>query len=117
VTRDVRARIEAFRELEADWDTYGSPPIEEAAIGAALRLHDAASTPPRYAAPIAGGGVGLIWGERPFKLEPDVTPDGERWGYLQVDRRDGRAAEEADGLTFDAMLARVERFLTERATT
>ncbi len=75
-TLTALARLES---LSANWDSYGSPPIQPAALQSARRLVSAieiANLPTPAVAPISGGGLGLAWQLRNRELELEILPDG-----------------------------------------
>ena len=79
----LQQQVEEFRELPADWDTYGAEPIREAAIRQARRILHALSLqlPGRpivslHVFPMRDGGV-QIDADRPGRaMEIEVHPDG-----------------------------------------
>lgn len=78
----VARRIREIGQLEANWDTYGSPSPYEAA-GYALSFVDQIGTllrqllPRPQVSPTAGGGVGLTWVEGVRELDIEVLPGGQ----------------------------------------
>ena len=53
-------RLDEFKSLEDNWDSYGADPISPKAIATAKSLLRAC-TPPDFIAPRADGGVQLEW--------------------------------------------------------
>ena len=67
----AREKLLSLRDLPENWNTYGSPPIEEAAIKAGERFLDLLST--MAVVPVSGGGVQFEIGGA---LEIEFLPDG-----------------------------------------
>jgi len=62
-----------------NWDGYGSPPIEQAALRKAITLLEAIQRydlPTPEICPVTGGGIGIDWQLHPRELEIEVLPDG-----------------------------------------
>jgi hypothetical protein len=71
--------VNDFRDLEANWDSYQSPPPTEVARASALRVlrfvPEVALGAP-HIAPVSGGGIDLGWYFDRSRLEVEVLPDG-----------------------------------------
>jgi hypothetical protein len=95
--RDALAELERIRNLERDWNTYGSPPITQSAGEAThdliLRLAERWTTRPEVR-PVSGGGLQLEWGSGGRELELMISPNGTV--FFMVLLRDGQ--------TFDGKL-------------
>src|SRR6202008_3287250 len=71
---DALLRLHALKALPANWDSYGSVPIAEAAFRPALELIIEAvqRCQPAVIVPLAHGGIGLRWEGGDHVLELDV---------------------------------------------
>ncbi len=84
--RASQRKISELAQLTENWDSYGSPPIQPAAIeqaSEALSCLSFINLPPPQIFPVPGGGLQLEfeWDER--ELEIEFLPDGSI-GYLMV---------------------------------
>lgn len=76
--------------LPDNWDGYGSPGLQAAAVKAAFQLLAAVEKeglPAPHLCPVTGGGVGLAWQVGSRELEVEILPDGTM-GYLTVEGED-----------------------------
>ena len=76
----VRAlqKLASFGLLGANWDSYGSPPLSESVLDAAVDLVSNISfekVPALRITPISGGGVQLEWEQGERELAVEVRPD------------------------------------------
>ncbi len=72
-------RLDELARLQRDWDSYGSPPLQPAALGAASRALAVAveeNAPLPFIGPVAGGGVQFEWEAGGRALEITLLPDG-----------------------------------------
>ena len=79
--------ILGLRELPDDWDSYGSPPIDDRAVACGLVLliqAEQENAPAPQVCPVPGGGVQLEWQNGPRALELEALPDGSAQ-FLRVD--------------------------------
>ena len=93
---ELLGRLEAFRSLSENWDSYGSDPISPKAIAAArdvlFSLKERFSPVvgsdflPLNVAPIADGGVQFEWKGATRVLEIEVTAEGSL-AYFAVEGR------------------------------
>jgi hypothetical protein len=96
--RFVRAAnaIHELALMPANWDSYGSPPIQKHAVESALRLlgiFDVFSFPTPHVVPVSGGALQLEWYAEGRVLEVAVHTNGTT-DYLAVQDADYDAAEE-----------------------
>jgi hypothetical protein len=123
--RDVTSidRLMRLGDLEPDWDSYGAEPISAAAIARAsdlvraveARFEDGAAAPTGIA-PMANGGVQITWREAHGDLEVEVSASGE---ISLLEARPGSAGEryeEADDVSVDEVIHRLERLRGSRRT-
>lgn len=76
---EARAEIAQLERLEENWDSYGSRPIQPAAVNGAIRFIfaiPAKLVPAPHISPIPGGGIGFHWRMAGRDLEIEVTPSG-----------------------------------------
>jgi hypothetical protein len=93
-------KIDAFGELEPDWDSYGGKAISAGAIDSAKRFLQVVTslTPPQlrsralavWVAPVPNGHVLLEWHGSEADLEVEVTETGDV-DLLLASRTDGRS--------------------------
>ncbi len=74
----IRVMLESFRDLKADWDSYGADPpypeaIEQATKFAELMSREGASKP--HVAPCNDGSIAFEW-TGDCELEVEIQPDG-----------------------------------------
>lgn len=71
--------ISELAQLPENWDTYGSPRVQQPAVQRAVEVLAASQAdythPPRII-PVAGGGLQIEWDMGPRELEIEVLPDG-----------------------------------------
>lgn len=99
-------RLEQFRQLLPNWDSYGAAEISDKAIDVARDLlyqaqEDFSSLleesgeedflKPNAVAPLNGGGVQLEWSGSAAEMEVEISPDGQ----LALLFVEGRGAEKA----------------------
>ncbi len=110
-------RLESFRDLGADWDSYGGVPISEDAIRMAVRLLNelsfkslAPDLAPSHVAPVSDGGVLIEW-RRPNgrALELWIDSAGNMERLLEDQSVDHRFHEQSVP-TFPIAVAEVEAF-------
>src|ERR1700688_322346 len=73
-------KIASFSELEQGWDSYGSDPIQPAAVMAATRFVSEIPlerVPEGGVSPVPGGGIGFHWRAADRDLEIEFLPNGE----------------------------------------
>ena len=116
-------RLREIEALEADWDTYGSPPPDARAIVEAhrllrvvadrwaARLGDCAR--PSLIQPLPGGGVELTWGVPAYRLSVALGPDGAISYLLSDDRGPTPRYEDEDDVAWDDAVRRIGRFLEQ----
>lgn len=107
---DVVARIEEFRSLAADWDSYGSRPIADRAIREATAFVARVPTSlleDLWAVPTPPGGVGFEMHARGWTVVIDVDDQG-RWGYFVTDH--ASYSDERESLDQDVMVASAGAF-------
>lgn len=82
---EAARRLREIRNLAPNWDSYGSPPLNEVVFGSAkeflFSLHRDAPSP--SVVPVSGGGVQFEWQINGRELEIEFCPDG-RIEYLRV---------------------------------
>ena len=83
-------------QLEDDWDSYGSSPIQEAAITSALRIlcaFDLYGLPSPHISPVSGGALQLEWivGNKALEIAAHGGGDSE---FLAVENTDYDSAKE-----------------------
>ena len=66
-TEEALERIESFKKLEKNWDSYGGLPIHPAAIERAKKLVDGF-----FVCPISDGNIGISFGDEDIMLVIDV---------------------------------------------
>ena len=80
-------RIGELKQLPEDWDSYGSPRVQQLAAQRAVEIVRAAAMedvhPPQIV-PVSGGGLQIEWTSGKRELEIEVLPDGSI-EYLAVD--------------------------------
>lgn len=85
--RKSQRKIAELSRLSVNWDTYGSCPIQPAAIERALKILSLADrhgfTAPDIF-PVPGGGIQLEWQNEKRELELEILPDATL-EYLTVD--------------------------------
>ncbi len=80
-------RLNELARLQANWDGYGSPAVQRAALQTAIRLllelaPDEPAEP--QIIPVPGGGVQLEWQTASRELELEILPQGTV-EYLRVE--------------------------------
>ena len=88
-------RIAELAQLCANWDGYGSPPLQPAAVQGAselLRSLERFDLPVPQIAPVTGGGIGICWHVPPRRLEVEVLPGGS-FEYAALTREPGGELE------------------------
>jgi hypothetical protein len=88
--RDAIETVRRLSQLPDDWDSYGSGPLEPAAVEAAANALGTASRsglPAPFVGPVSGGGLQFEWTLRDHEVELEVLPDGTL-RYLIVPRSD-----------------------------
>ena len=71
--------ISELARLPDNWDSYGSPKVQPAAVQRAIEVLAAAqaeSVPAPRIVPVAGGGLQIEWDAGPRELEIEVLPGG-----------------------------------------
>jgi len=71
--------IVGLARLKPNWDGYGSPAVQSAALEAAARVLSALDAQSPHApqiCPVAGGGVGIEWHVGTREVELEILPDG-----------------------------------------
>jgi hypothetical protein len=72
-------KVLSYRTLPNNWDSYGSGPVTDEAIMAAVSLLDMIPSvrpiAPR-SVPVSGGGVQFEWSHGPKELEVEIRPNG-----------------------------------------
>src|SRR5215467_9106658 len=84
--RAAQRKISELARLAENWDSYGSRPIQEAAIEQASKAIEYLSDinlPPPQIFPVPGGGLQLEFEQDGRELEIEFLPDGSM-GYLMV---------------------------------
>ncbi len=84
--RAAQLKISELAKLAENWDSYGSPRIQSAAIEQASRALDCLSSinlPPPQIFPVPGGGIQMEFEQNGRELEIEFMPDGAI-GYLMV---------------------------------
>ena len=94
-------RLDEFKSLEENWDSYGAQPISPKAIDRAKDLLRVCS-PPCFIAPLADGGVQLEWECPDANRRAEVEVNAEGKAEIEVFNRqtfavDFRATVEIDG--------------------
>lgn len=75
----VIARLESFKGLEPNWNSYGAPVISEKAIEAAKAFFEHAN-----AVPTSQGGVQLEWHLKEADIELVFNDKGELTGFAGI---------------------------------
>jgi hypothetical protein len=76
---DALRAISDLMQLDDNWDSYGSPRIQRAAVERAvqvLRAADKQDPPPPRIVPVSGGGLQIEWAAGARELEVEMLPDG-----------------------------------------
>ena len=73
--REALRRLEDFRELEQNWDSYGGRPISPAAIDKVIDLLEGF-----FVTPICDGTIGITFGDEDVTLI--INHDGDVMGIL-----------------------------------
>lgn len=77
-----------LQALRADWDGYGSPSVQIAALASAAIVAALGTTyhvlPAPTIVPVTGGGVQFSWANGERELELEILPDGSLQ-YLFID--------------------------------
>jgi hypothetical protein len=84
--RAALSKISELAQLEVNWDSYGSRPIQSAAIEQASKAIEYLSDinlPPPQIFPVPGGGLQLEFEQDGRELEIEFLPDGST-EYLMV---------------------------------
>jgi len=71
--------IAGLARLKPNWDGYGSPAVQSAALQAAARVLSALDAESPHApqiCPVAGGGIAIEWHVGTRELELEILPDG-----------------------------------------
>jgi hypothetical protein len=80
-------RIAELKSMPDDWDSYGSPRVQQLAARRAVGVVCAAATeevrPPQIV-PVSGGGLQIEWTSANRELEIEILPDGSI-EYLAVE--------------------------------
>ena len=80
-------RIAELKRLPEDWDSYGSPRIQQLAVQRAVEVVSAVAMedvrPPQIV-PVSGGGLQIEWTSANRELEIEILPDGSI-EYLTVE--------------------------------
>lgn len=103
-------KVAALSRLQADWDSYGSPPIRSEALRSAvviLQIVDSLRPGTGHVTPVAGGGIQLSWRRGERELELEVLPDGSAI-YLKAE---GDNVEENDVVLESEPLRALVRWL------
>ena len=101
--------------LTSNWDSYGSEPMDQRAIDAALNLVNYVgfrNVPAPRVIPVSGGGIQLEWVKENRELEVEIHPDGSI-AYLVV--YDGKPTGE-DEIEPCEVLPQTERLLSWLST-
>ncbi len=59
--QEIHTRIDEFKTLEKNWDSYDADPISQVAIECAHTYADMFPPSPNFASPLPGGGIQLEW--------------------------------------------------------
>jgi hypothetical protein len=113
--------LETFRELPADWDSYGALPITATALRQATEFLTAFQESPRVdrsslevvpyvISPLPNGGVQIEWRKRSGSLEIEIQPDGS-FAALVEHVSDSPRYSESDRLSLRQALALLETFV------
>lgn len=92
----VLTDVEALLALGADWNGYGAPKVDRAALGEALQIlwsSATAATPPPSLVPTGVGGVQLEWHSHGFDIEVYFHPREVGAGLFVQDHREGTEIE------------------------
>lgn len=89
----VSERFQRLRELPADWDSYGAPPIDAATIDRAERFLRRVNI-----LPCSDGAVQLEWHSDGLDIEITFEADGTTDG-LMIQRAEAEAAPPRSGTT------------------
>ena len=92
--RLAQQKISRLSQLTENWDSYGSRPVQQAAIeqasGLLFKLANL-NLPHPHIVPVPGGGIQLEFQQESRELEIEILPDGLT-EYLMVDK-DGEMLE------------------------
>jgi hypothetical protein len=113
--------LETFRELPADWDSYGALPITATALRQATEFLTAFQESPRVdrssleavpyvIAPVPNGGIQIEWRRRSGSLEMEIQPDGS-FGALVEQAFGSPRYSESGHLTPGQALTLLETFV------
>ena len=98
--------IKEFEGLKPGWDSYGSFPLSDQAVHAAMALiirADGTCSTPNRVVPLSSGGLGLRWRSDAAELEIDVETNQTYEGILEFGETDeelpkGSSLERAVGM-------------------
>jgi hypothetical protein len=77
--RNAQRKITELKQLPENWDSYGSRPIQQAAIEKAadlLAILSKLGLPPAQIFPVPGGGIQFEFQQDRRELELEILPDG-----------------------------------------
>lgn len=92
---EAARRLREIRNLESNWDSYGSRPLSDDAFNSAKEVLFAmeCDTPPPAIVPVSGGGVQFEWQVEDRELEIEFLPDS-RIIFLRVHEDEATDEEE-----------------------
>ena len=76
---DALRTISNLVRLDDNWDSYGSPRIQQAAVERVVQVlcaADGEDPPPPRIVPVSGGGLQIEWAAGVRELEIEMLPDG-----------------------------------------
>jgi len=95
-------KLEGFKDLELNWDSYGGLPIDHDLIlqgKALLESISVADIPEPFVAPVSSGGINFEW-DMPLRyLSIKIRPEGVRFFCVKKDENE----EKEKGLIEDGL--------------
>lgn len=93
---DFNAKIDSFRELEQNWDSYDADPVGPKAIERAKWLLAKISKEAYFVCPTRCGGIQIDWGTH-SELEVEINSDGQLANmYVETVVQPLKEADECD---------------------
>jgi hypothetical protein len=100
---DTLKALAGLSGLQDNWDGYGSPSIQSAALTSARRLVsaiEAEELPTPAVGPVSGGGIGIVWKVATRELQIEILPDGSvEFLLADVDSATGQERTQEGRLT------------------
>ena len=110
---NIEARMEQIAGLEANWDSYGAPPIDQGAITEAKRLVNSGMASgffKPFIAPGSDAGVGIEWKTESGDLYVDIIPDEMTTYALTIYASNEEVDGYLDEVDFPRLLGHIRGF-------